>query len=352
MARSPTLKDVARAAGVSEATVSRALHLKPGTAPVSNGTQERVRQVALELGYRPNRLARSLSRNHTDTIGVVLPLDPESLGKAYNSLILAGVAQAASARGIALALYDADPASRRNYARTMRDGRVDGGVIIESTIMTHEQVAQLEEEEGFPIVVVGHRLEGTRVPFVAADDRGASAELTRHLLALGHHRIVHIHFPFGHPATQRYLGFLDAVTAAGLADQPGSVVEDRQGDGPGQLDHSAMLREILARPEPPTAIYAWNDTVAASIIQAATRLGLRVPEQLSVAGFNDFTIAHLTNPPLTTVRQPFVEMGRTATEVLLDRIERARRGETDFELAQRVLPTRVVIRESTAPPGR
>jgi len=113
-----------------------------------------------------------------------------------------------------------------------------------------------------------------------------------------------------------------------------------------------MLREILARPEPPTAIYAWNDTVAASIIQAATRLGLRVPEQLSVAGFNDFTIAHLTNPPLTTVRQPFVEMGRTATEVLLDRIERARRGETDFELAQRVLPTRVVIRESTAPPGR
>ena len=350
MPKTPTLKDVACVAGVSVSTASRALHLKPGTSPVSIATQSRVRKVALELGYRANRLARSLSRNHTETIGVVLPLDPESLAKAYNSLILAGVAQVASLHGFALALYNADPASRRNYARTMRDGRVDGGIVIESTIMTHEQVTQLEEETDFPIIVVGHRLEGTSVPFVAADDRGASAELTRFLLGLGHRRIVHIHFPFGHPATQRCLGFLDAMGAAGLSNEPSIVVEDRQGDDPSHVDHSDLVRSLFARRSPPTAVYAWNDTVAASVIQSAVRMGMRVPEDLSVVGFNDFTIARLTNPPLTTVREPLVEMGRRATELLIERIERARRGDPELQPVQHVLPTEIVLRESTAPP--
>lgn len=343
----PTLKDVARAAGVSEATASRVLHLKPGTIPIASETGERVRRVAIDLGYRTNRLARGLSRASTDALGVLLPFDAETLSKPYNSLILAGVGQAASARGYALALYYADPLTRDNYALALRDGRVDGGLVVDSTVLTDEQVARLEAEH-FPLVLVGHRLPERRVSFVAADDRGAAAALTRHLIEFGHRRIIHLAFPGGHPTRQRRLGFLDAMAAAGLL-RPDSVVEDPVGDGPEELDHRDLVRALLEAPEPPTAVFAWNDVVAASVVQCAAELGVRVPGRLSVVGYNDFVIARLTSPPLTTVHQPLFEMGQEAARCLIDRIEARRAGE-DPPPIQRMLPAEIVVRGSSGAP--
>lgn len=345
----PTLKDIARHAGVSEATASRALHRRPGTIAVSPDTRDRVRRAARDLGYRPNRLARSLSRNHTDTIGVLLPFDEATLSRAYNSMILAGVGQTASRRGYALALYYADPAARANYAQAMSDGRVDGGLVVDSAVLADSEVARLADEE-FPLILVGHRLPQAHVSYVAADDRGAAAEVVRHLCALGHRRIVHVEFVGGEPTRQRRAGFADAMAQVGLL-RPDSVVEDTTGDAPDRLDHSALVRDLLGRAEPPTAIFAWNDTVAASIMQCVARLGRRVPHDLSIVGFNDFVIAQLTNPPLTTVRQPLFEMGRTAADLLIDRIERVRHGSTASEPVQRVLPARLVPRESCRPPA-
>lgn len=342
------LRDVATAAGVSEATASRVLHPGAGRVPISPVTQERVRRAAAELGYRPNTLARGLSRNHTDALGVVLPFDAASLAKSYNSMILAGVGQAASAHGLALALYYADPAHRANYARVMHDGRVDGGIVIDGTLLSEEQVAGIESD-AFPVVVTGHRLVGRRVSFVSADDRGASANLTRYLLELGHRRIVHIREPFSHPTGERHRGFLDAMADAGFATPDASVV-DTQGDGPEHIEHDALVRALLARPAPPTAIFAWNDVVAASILRSAVRFGLRVPDDLSIAGYNDFPVAQLTTPPLTTVRQPLFRMGQLAVELLLQRIQHLRGGGADGALPQRVIRTEVVVRESCAPP--
>jgi LacI family transcriptional regulator len=345
---SPTLKDIARAAGVSEATASRVLHLKPGTVPISPETQARVRQVASQIGYRTNRLARSLSRAHTDTLGVLLPFDAETLGKPYNSLILAGVGQAATARGFALALYYAGPGTRDNYADALRDGRVDGGLVVDSTVLTDAQVARLEGER-FPLILVGHRLSASRVSFVAADDRGAGAALTRHLIELGHRRIVHLYFAGGHPTQQRRLGFVDAMVEAGLL-RDDSVVEDTVGDNPDRLDHGELVRALLDRPEPPTAIFAWNDVVAASVLQCASELGVAVPRRLSVVGFNDTIVAQLTSPPLTTMHQPLFEMGQEAANALVDQIE-ARRAGRDEAPIQRILPGRIIARASCAPPG-
>jgi LacI family transcriptional regulator, repressor for deo operon, udp, cdd, tsx, nupC, and nupG len=348
MPNPPTLKDIARRAGVSEATASRALHRHPGTIAINPETRDRVRRAAGELGYRPNRLARSLSRSRTDTIGVLLPFDEVSLSRQYNSIILAGVGQAASQRGYALALYYADPAARANYAEAMSDGRVDGGLVVDSSVLSPAQVARLEAEP-FPLILVGHRLPEARVSFVAADDRGAAAEVVAHLLGLGHRRIAHIALAGGQPTRQRRIGFCEALAAAGLL-RPDSVVDDTVGDLPGQVDHSALVRSLLERPEPPTAVFAWNDTVAASVLQSAVRIGVRVPRDLSIVGFNDFVISQLTSPPLTTVRQPLFELGRTAADLLLDRIERARQGETPSEPVQRVLPAHLVWRESSRPP--
>jgi DNA-binding LacI/PurR family transcriptional regulator len=183
---------------------------------------------------------------------------------------------------------------------------------------------------------------------VAADDRGASASLTRHLLALGHRRIVHLYFSGGHPTRQRRLGFVDAMTEAGLLE-PDSLVEDTVGDGPERLDHAEIVRALLGRARPPTAVFAWNDVVAASVIQAASDLGLRVPADLSVVGFNDFIVAQLTSPPLTTVHQPLFEMGREAAHCLIDRIEARRAGGDEQGPTQRLLPAEIVVRGSTAP---
>lgn len=348
--RRSTLRDVARAAGVSEATASRVLHLRAERIPISEATQTRIRAVARELGYRPNHLARSLSRSRTDTIGVILPLGAEHLGGPYYSTIMAGIAQAASARGVALALYYVDAADRQHYARAMHDGRVDGGLIIDSTPLTPQQLARLEEER-LPTIVLGHRLDGTRISFVAADDRGATAALTRHLLDLGHRHLVHLHYPFGSPTGQRTLGFLDAMAAAGLADDPGIVVEDHQDYEAGPINYLALLQDLLRRPDPPTAIVAWSDVVAAAILQGALQLGLRVPDELSVVGYNDLIFAQLTHPPLTTVQQPQFEIGRVAADLLIDRIERQYAGKIDTEPVQRILAASLVIRQScTSPP--
>src|SRR5438132_13226016 len=175
MPNPPTLKDIAQRAGVSEATASRALHRRPGTIAVRPDTRERVRRAARDLGYRPNRLARSLSRSRTDTVGVLLPFDEASLSRSYNSIILAGVGQAASKRGYAIALYYGEPAARANYAQAMSDGRVDGGLVVDSAVLAPAQVARLENEQ-FPLILVGHRLPDAGVSFVAADDRGAAGD--------------------------------------------------------------------------------------------------------------------------------------------------------------------------------
>lgn len=343
------LRDVAKAADVSEATASRVLHPRAGRVPISPVTQERVRRAAADLGYRPNTLARSLSRSHTDTLGIVLPFDAASLAKSYISMILAGVGQSASAHGLALALYYADPEHRANYAQVMRDGRVDGGIVIDGTSMSEEQIAGLETDP-FPVVVTGHRLIGRRVSFVSADDYGASVKLTRYLLQLGHQRIVHIREPFSQPTAERCRGFVDAMTEAGLYEIQTSVTVDTHGDGPIDIDHGALVSELLSRPLRPTAIFAWNDIVASSMLLSAVRQGIRVPEQLSIAGYNDFPIAQLTNPPLTTIRQPLFVMGQLAVELLLQRIRRSSSLASEETLPQRVVSPELVIRESCAPP--
>ena len=276
----------------------------------------------------------------------MLPFDAASLSQPYNSMILAGVGQTASARGYALALYYADHHARDNYARSMRDGRVDGGLVIDSTLMTSEEIAGIAAER-FPVIMIGHRLADTGVSYVAADDRGAAVSVVNYLISLGHERIVHIHFAGGHPTHQRRLGFIEAMASAGLL-RDDSIIEDTIGDSPNLLDHSPLVQTLLDRPERPTAIFAWNDTVAASIVQCVSARGVRVPEDLSIVGYNDFVHAQLTTPPLTTVRQPLFEMGRDAADLLIDRIEATRAGTESNVPIQHVLPAELVVRQSTA----
>ena len=346
-----TLSDVARAAGVSMATASRVVNGVASRVPISAATRERVLRAVDALGYRPNLTARSLSRRHTQTVGLVLPQGAWAIHSAYHARIIAGIADTLAARGYSLALYFSDYGathSGASYVRALQDGRVDGGLVVDSHVLDDGQLAALESEASrLPIVLVGHRLPGRQLHCIAGDDRGGAAAAVEHLVALGHRRIAHLCNLRGHPAAERSAGYRQALARHGLDPRPEWLI-------PG--DPARDLAPVMRRPGRPTAVLAWNDFTALAAVRALHDVGLRVPEDVSVVGYGDFEVAALTLPALTTVRAPLYESGALGAEVLLDLLAGAPSPAADaapVPPVQRVLPATLVVRELTGrPPGR
>jgi LacI family transcriptional regulator/LacI family repressor for deo operon, udp, cdd, tsx, nupC, and nupG len=309
--RPPTIRDVARHAGVSVATVSRVLNDSP---LVTTGTRERVRAAIDELGFRRSSTARNLSVGRSQGIGVVAPFftTPSVVER------LRGVVGRLAHRGYDLLLFDVEAPEQRTDA--LRDfaqrDRVDGLLVI-SLPLSDEQVETLQRDD-LPVVLVD--TAHPRLPHVVIDDVHGGRLATEHLLAKGHRTIGFLgdlpDNPFGFTSSEhRREGYQLALRGAGIEADP-----ELEQLGPYGLDEARPLAEaLLRRDDPPTAIFAASDMQAIGVLQTADALGLRVPEDVAVIGFDDIDMAAIL--ALTTVRQPLWETGAHGAELLLAAIE-------------------------------
>ena len=331
-----TIREIADQAGVSIATVSRVLN---GRGDVSDETRDLVSRVIRENGYTANRNARGLSAGRTGFVGVVVPL----VFPAYFAYILAGAAEALFERDLQIVLSPTGNEYAREVSVLNRlHGVTDGSLII----LPEESSEELEGhlDNGFRFVVIDPLMQlDERIPSVSAANASGAEQAMRHLLQLGHRRIAHITGPKGWLATEdRRRGYRAALASAGALPDPGLEAEAIPEIDSGRDAATALL----ALPDRPTAIFAFNDNIAIGAVQAARARGLRVPDDLSVVGFDDVEHATVVTPALTTVRQPLAEMGRTAVSLLSRLMERQSVETLHVELA-----TRLVVRDSTAPLG-
>ena len=328
-----TIRQVAELAGVSIATVSRVVN---GHVDVSDQTRDAVRRVMREHGY--HGAARS-SASGTGRVGVAVPM----VHPPYFAEILGGAAEALYEhdRQVVLCPTRHSRARELSVLDRLADGEADGAVLVLPE-ESGEELGALADH-GFRFVVVDPRTEvPDGISVVCAAHSSGAAQATEHLLGLGHQRIGVISGPRGWLASkERLRGHVAALAGRGILPDSDYVrYANFRLDG----GREAAL-ELLDLPKPPTAIFAFSDSMAIGAVQAAAERGIAVPGDLSVVGFDDTVEAAVTRPGLTTVRQPLAELGRTAVSLLLRQLENRR-----LEPLRVELETRLVIRDSTAPP--
>jgi LacI family transcriptional regulator len=341
--RAVTIRDVARQAGVSLSTVSQVLNGRPGYA--SAATRERVLEVARELGYRPNALARGLVTSRTGTLGIVIT----DITRSFFTQVVGSIEQIASQRGYSVLLACADGIQPEQTAlEAFLDKRVDGIICMSSTAdASAEHILQVTRM-GMPLVVINRPLRLSDLNEISWDDVEIGQRATEHLLGLGHRRIAHmsglLRGAGRQSAVDRITGYKAALTAAGLPIDEDLIVE-------GGFEYHiafAACGRLFDRPNPPTALFASNDSMAVAIINALHRRGLRVPDDVSVVGANDDQFAVHVEPLLTTVRLPVRAAGRRAAELILAAIG----SPTPAEPITAVLASELIVRASTAPPPK
>jgi len=305
--RNTSIKDIARLARVSHSTVSRALH---GSQQVSAETGARIRKIAEEAGYRASAAARSLVMGRSNTIGVVVT----NIADPFVAGVVSGIEDMAEKHGysVFLANSNADPEREVRVVRSFEERRVDGIIVTSSRVGA--LYIPLMERMRVPVVLLNNQHPSEFVHSVLIDNVEASLQATRHLIHLGHRRIAYLGDRFGYQSdTERCAGYRRAVEEAGMEFAPELVVH---GDGKPEGGEQAMA-QLLELPNRPTAVFCYNDMSALGAMRQIRAHGLKVPDDLSVAGFDDLYISRYLEPPLTTVRQPMRQMGRMAMETLL-----------------------------------
>lgn len=332
-ARPATIIDVAREAGVSFKTVSRVLN---GETNVREQTRARVMSAVKALDYRANHNARNLRARQSRTISL-LHANPS---RAYVSEVQLGALQRCQAEGYTLVTEDCS--NNIQAASALPAGMQLAGVILTPPLSDDPAILRQLRERGLPFVRIAPSENRGQGRAVAIDDRAAAQEMTDYLIGLGHRRIGFIRGPASHvQAGLRYDGYEAALMAAGLPPDPSLVVE---GDFTFESGLAAAGR-LLDGETPPTAIFAANDDMAAGVIAACYRRQIRIPQDLSVAGFDDTPFASIISPSLTTIYQPSRELACEAVSQLLEEI--ASPGEAP---RRHILQYRMVIRDSTAAP--
>ncbi|MES2714928.1 MAG: LacI family DNA-binding transcriptional regulator [Pseudomonadota bacterium] len=325
-----TIKDVARAAGVSVATVSRALN---GAENVTPDTRQRVQAAALELRFTPSSAARSLITRRTHTVGALLP----DLFGEYFSELIRGIDLKARARGLHLLVSSShgDASEAASALRAMH-GRVDGLLVMSPHIDTAALAANLPQ--GLPVVLINTRLPEEGLSSFAVDNHGGAYAMTRHLLARAPGRVAFISGPDNnYEAQERLRGYRAALAA--LRPEAAELVL------PGDFTEESGWRagsEIATLAERPAAVFCGNDMMAIGCLAALAEAGVRVPQDIALAGFDDIPIARYVTPPLTTVRVRIAELGSLALDRLASAIESPGRSAAQHQ----TLRAELVVRQS------
>ncbi|PNQ70746.1 DNA-binding transcriptional regulator CytR [Vibrio agarivorans] len=331
-----TMKDVAQLAGVSTATVSRAL-MNPEK--VSSSTRKRVEDAVLEAGYSPNSLARNLRRNESKTIVAIVPdiCDP------YFSEIIRGIEDAAMENGYLVLLGSGQQNKHDNTIVNHVFTKQADGMLLLGTDLPFD-VSKSEQKNLPPMVMACEFAPELELPTIHIDNLTSAFEAVNYLTQLGLKRIAQISGPETAALCQfRQQGYQQALRRAGIEKQ-----EKYNVSAEFSLEGGVnAARKLLELSNPPTALFCHSDTLAIGAIQEAKRLGFRVPQDLSIVGFDDIQFSQFCDPPLTTISQPRYEIGRQAVLMMLELL----RGQ-EIHSGSRLLDTELIIRSSTAQPGR
>lgn len=335
-----TLADVAREAGVVAMTASRAIN---DSGYVSDEVRVRVLKAARRLHYRPNILARQLKLRRLNTVGVVLP----DVSNPFSTELLEGMKSVLDQKGYTAFVTTTGRRIDREVSglRALVEHRVDGLLIATRGTRIGDALVRDLARHGPPIVTIGRPIDGIAVDCVTADHWQGAFDAVSHLIRLGHTRIGFIGISHHDRHTlRRFQGYEDALAANGIKPIARYVAGPSiapafatQEDG-----HTAMM-QLLELKRPPTAFFARNDFAAIGALRAAHEAGLRVPEDVAIAGFDDIPLAAYTTPTLTTVQQPIAEQGQIAARLLLDRIE----GAAGKKNVLHCIKCQLIVREST-----
>lgn len=331
-----TINDVARRAGVSKKTVSRVLNEEPN---VSEATKLKVQSIFDELGYRPSPQARGLASNQSFLIGVVY----DNPNDSYVADVQAGALSTCNRLGYHLLIHPCDRNSEAlisELVSLVSHSRLDG-LVLTPPFSDMKPLLDTLDKKAIAYVRIGSTIEGAHSPSVIGSDKEAAFEMTNYLISLGHTQIGFIKGHSDHQVSQqRYKGYLEALKESGLKLDEQYI---QQGDFTFQSGEQSA-RRLLALDNPPTAIFASNDLMAAGVFKVASQKGLNIPHELSVAGFDNAPISSYIWPSMTTVRQPVKEKAAQALSMLIDTIRKR-----ELPVRQVQLNDELVIRESTAP---
>lgn len=330
------LRDVAKRAKVSVATVSMVLNENPR---ISRATQMRVQQIIDVMGYRPNRLAQSLSSRYTGVLAVMLPALRHGFGDAYFGELISGICDRAGKLGYKVMLEQAKPEFIKNRDHiAIYERRYVDGILCLGCNDRHHFLADFSDRK-YPLIVVDNYLQQWNLDYVVCDYRAGTEQVMNYLLQLGHRKIGFINAaPEVRTSRDRQEVYETRLRAAGVEIKP-------QWMGDGQFTErggAAAAQRILTAAPDVTALFAGNDKMALGAMHYCSHRGIRIPTDLSIIGFDDMQQAAFVNPSLTSVHLPLYEAGAAACERLIERI----RGK--IERVAETLPTHLVVRESTA----
>ena len=328
----PTIREVAKKAGVSSATVS---HVANNTRFVSEDVRERVKTAMRELNYRPNALARSLRRGETHTLGLILP----DSSNPFFAEVGHAIESEAFALGYSVILCntDNDENKERIYTEVLENKQLDG-IIFVGAGENRESISQIVKN-GLPLVVVDREMGNLELDTVTTENYQGGLLATQHLISLGHKVIGCITGPSNiTPSADRVTGYRAALQQAGIPIEESLIA---RGDFHASSGYSAAL-QLLAHNPRPTAIFVCNDIMAIGALRAAAQLSLSVPENIAIVGFDDIELASYTTPALTTIAQPKQEIGQLAVKLIFERM-----GNPSLQPRRIILSTQLVIRESS-----
>jgi len=337
-----TIDDVAELAGVSIKTVSRVVNKEPN---VRDATRAKVERAIARLNYHPNLSARNLASQRARLIALIYddPSAYEIPSSGYVIRMQTGALSACRSADYRLVIYPCDygKGTIGSELKAMIDHARPQGIVLAAPLSNISRVVQAIVATGTPTVLLSPGSGAGRHYSVATNDREVSAEMTRYLASLGHRRISFIKGHHSHRAVaNRYLGYLDGLKQSGLEYSERLVENGDNSFGSGE----AAGTRLLQLRDPPTAVFAANDDMAAGVIRAATLLGVAVPGQLSIAGCDDISLARQLCPTLTTILQPLSRMAERATRILIDNAN-----DESLLKGAEIIPATIEIRESTGP---
>lgn len=328
-----TIGELAKIAGVSKTTISRVINSKPDVDP---GTREKILSLISQYGFQPNAFARAISQKQSNHIGLLIPHKAEYVfSNPFYTEVMRGVSTAVDENGYYLLICYAHEV---NYMDMYKQKRVDGFVLL-SPGSFHKHIIEALNVGSVPFISTARLLGEAEMTYVDVDNFAGASMLMEHLVSLGHERIAFIGKPTLQSSQDRLSAYQTVLEKAGIKYDPElALVTDTSSVESG---HEYTLR-LLRSQKPPTAIFLANDVMAIGAINAAHETGLRVPEDISIVGFDDIPFSNYTSPPLTTVHQPAFEKGVRAAELLINLLE------TQEPQESVILPMQMAVRKSTA----